>query len=184
MMDKVQEGLIGEICFVYLDDIIIFSEDLECHEERVKQVLDRLKSNGLQIKIKKCEFIKTSIRFLGHLISHGQVEKSQHLLAAIASAELPMTMRQLRGFMGLANYYRKFIKGFAKTGASLNRHLNNTEKAILLSDEAEKAFETIKSELTNMDNVLSLPDFELPFILETDASDECIGAALMQRIEG
>ena len=110
MMDKVLEGLIGEICFVYLDDIIIFSEDLEGHEERVKQVLDRLKSNGLQIKIKKCEFIKTSILFLGHLISYGQVEKSQHLVEAIASAELPKTMRQLRGFMGLANYYRKFIK--------------------------------------------------------------------------
>ena len=79
--------MIGEICYVYLDDIIIFSEELEGHEERVKQVLERLKTNGLQIKIKKCEFIKPSIRFLGHLISHGQVEKSQHLVEAIASAE-------------------------------------------------------------------------------------------------
>ena len=118
------------------------------------------------------------------MISHGQVEKSQHLVEAIASAELPKTIRQLRGFMGLANYYRKFIKGFAKTAAPLNKHLNNTDKAFLLTDEAEKAFEKLKSELTNMDNVLSLPDFESPFILETDASDDCIGAALMQRIEG
>ena len=93
-------------------------------------------------------------------------------------------MRQLRGFMGLANYYRKFIKVFAKIAASLNKHLNNTEKAVLFEDEAEKAFETLKSELTNIDNVLTLQDFELPFILETDASDDCIGAALMQRIEG
>ena len=104
MMDKVLEGLIREMCVVYLDDIVIFSEDLEGHEERVKQVLDKLKSNGLQIKIKKCEFIRTSIRFLGHLISHGQVEKSQHLVEAIASAELPKMMRQLRGFMELSNY--------------------------------------------------------------------------------
>ena len=124
MMDKVLEGLIGETCFVYLDDIIIFSEDVETHEERVKQVLERLKINGLQIKLKKCEFIVPSIRFLGHIISHGQVEKSKHLVEAIATAELPKTMRQLRGFMGLANYYRKFIKNFAKTALPLNKLLN------------------------------------------------------------
>ena len=80
MMDKVLEGLVGEICFVYLDDIIIFSEDVESHEGRVKQVLDRLKSNGLQIKLKKCEFIRPTIRFLEHIISYGKVEKSQHQL--------------------------------------------------------------------------------------------------------
>ena len=136
MMDNVLEGLIGEICYVYLDDIIIFSVDLEGHEERVNQVLDRLKLNGLQIKIKKCEFIQPSIRFLGHLISHGQVEKSQHLVEAIATAELPKTKRQLRGFMGLENYYRKFIKVFAKIAAQLNKHLNNTDKNVLLSDDA------------------------------------------------
>ena len=122
MMDKVLEGLIGEICFVYLDGIIIFSEDIESHEERVKQVLDRLKTNGLLIKLKKCEFIKPSIRFLGHIISHGsQVEKSQHLVEANATAELPKTMRQLRGFMGLANFYRKTIKNFAKIATPLNK---------------------------------------------------------------
>ena len=184
MMDKVLEGLIGETCFVYLDDIIIFSEDVETHEERVKQVLERLKTNGLQIKLKKCEFIVPSIRFLGHIISHGQVEKSKHLVEAIATAELPKTMRQLRGFMGLANYYRKFIKNFAKIALPLNKLLNNVDKAVLLTDDAIKAFETLKQELTNMDNILSLPNFDLTFILETDASDYCIGAALMQKIEG
>ena len=85
--------------------------------------------------------------------------------------------------MGLANYYRKFIKNFAKIAAPLNRHLNNTDKNVL-TDDAIEAFEKIKRELTNMDNVLSFPDFELPFILETDASDNCIGAALMQNIDG
>ena len=73
MMDKVLDNLIGEICNVYLDDIIIFSEGLEEHKGRVKQVFDRFKKNGLQIKIKKCEFIKPSIEFLGHKISHGKV---------------------------------------------------------------------------------------------------------------
>ena len=72
MIDKLLEGLIGEICFVYLDNIIIFSEDIDSFEARVKEVLDRLKKNGLQIKIKNCEFNKPTIRFLGHLISHGQ----------------------------------------------------------------------------------------------------------------
>ena len=183
MMDKVLDGLIGEICYVYLDDIIIFSESLEEHEGRVKQVFDRLKKNGLQIKIKKCEFIKPSIKFLGHKISYGKVEMSQHLVEAIADAELPKTMRQLRGFMGLANYYRKFIKGFAKIASPLNKHLNNTDKAVMLSEDAKKSFETLKLELTNMENILSLPDFNIQFILETDASDDCIGAALMQKVD-
>ena len=116
------------------------SESLEEHEGRVKQVFDRLKKNGLQIKIKKCEFIKSSIKFLGHKISYGKVEMSQHLVEAIADAELPKTMRQLRGFMGLANYYRKFIKGFAKIASPLNKHLNNTDKAVMLSDDAKKSF--------------------------------------------
>ena len=121
---------------------------------------------------------------MGHIISHGQVEKSQHLVEAIATAELPKTMRQLRGFIGLANYYRKFIKNFAKIAAPLNKHLNNTDKSVLLSDDAVIAFEKLKKELTDIDNILSLPNFDLTFILETDASDYCIGAALMQKIEG
>ena len=184
MMDKVLEGLVGEICFVYLDDSIIFSEDVERHEERVKQVLDRLKTNGLQIKLKKCEFIKPTIRFLGHIISYGKVEKSQHLVETIAIAGLPKTMRQLRGFIGLANYYRKFIKNFAKIAAPLNRHLNNTDKSVVLTEDAQEAFDRLKKELTDMDNILSLPNFDLNFILETDASDNCIDAALMQKIDG
>ena len=90
-------------------------------------------------------------------------------------------MRQLRGFRGLANYYRKFIKNFVKIAAPLNKHLNARDKAVLLSDDATKAFERLKQELTNMDYVLSLPDFDLTFILETDASDNCLGAALIQK---
>ena len=105
MMDRVLDGLIGEICFLYLDDIIGFSEELEEHEQRFKDVIERLKQNGLQIKLKKCEFLQTTIRFLGHVISHGKVEKSFHLVEAIASAEVPQTMTQLRSFMGLANIH-------------------------------------------------------------------------------
>ena len=77
--------------------------------------------------------------------------------------------------MGLANYYRKFIKNFAKIAVSLNRQLNSTEKHVLLTDASIVAFEKLKQQLTDMDNVLALPDFDLPFILETDASDNCIG---------
>ena len=114
MMDKVLENLIGEICFVYHDDIIIFSEDVESHQERVKMVIERLRQNGLQLKLKKCEFLQSNIRFLGHVISYGQVEKSKNLVEAVAMAELPKTMTQLRSFIGPANYYRKFIKIFTK----------------------------------------------------------------------
>ena len=86
--------------------------------------------------------------------------------------------------MGLANYYRKVIKNLAKIATPLNKYLNNADKNLLLSEDAQEAFEKFKKELTDMDNILSLPDFDLTFILETDASDNCIGAALMQKIEG
>ena len=135
------------------------------------------------MKLKKYEFIQSKIRFLGHVISHGKVEKSFHLVAAIASADVPKTMTQLRRFMGLANYYRKFIKGFSKIAAPLNKLPSGTSKNVLLSEEAKEAFQKLKRELKNVDNVLSLPEFELPFILETDASDKCKGAALLQEKE-
>ena len=102
------------------------------------------------------------------------MEKSHHLVEAIASAELPKNMKQLRGFMSLVHYYRKFIKRFAKIAAPLNKHLNNTDKNVLLSEVACEAFENFKQELTDLDNILSLPDFELRFILETYGSDECV----------
>ena len=181
MMDKVLEGLIGKVCFVYLNDIIKFFENIESHNDRVKQVIERLKQYGLHLK--KWEFLRPSICFLGHVISYGQVEKSQRLVKALSIAELPKTMTQLRIFMGLANYYRKFIKNFAKIAATLNRHLNNTDKNVLLIEDDIEAFEKMNQELTDMDNVLSLPNFDLPFILETDASENCIGAALMQKID-
>ena len=144
MIDKVLKGLIVEICYVYLDDIIIFSEDMDSRENKVKSVLDRLKKNGLQIKKKM-------------LVHQSKINQQ--------------TMRQLRGFMGLANYYRKFIRNFSKIAVPLNRHLNNTDKNVLLSNEAQEAFEKLKQELTDMDNILSLPNYELPFVLETDTSD-------------
>ena len=87
--------------------------------------------------------------FLKNIISFGQVEKSQHLVEAIATDKLPKTMRQLRGFMDLTNYYWKFIKNFAKIAAQLNGHLNNTDKNVLLSDDAQEAFEKLKKELTD-----------------------------------
>ena len=107
------------------------------------------------------------------MISHVQEEKSQYSVNAIAMTELPDTMRQLRGFMYLANYYRKFIKNFAKIAAPLNRNLNTTHKNVLLSDDAQEAFKKLKQELTDMDTILSLPDFEKLIVLETGESNDC-----------
>ena len=80
-------------------------------------------------------------------------------------AEFPKTLRQLQGFMGLANYFWKFIKSFAKISVPRNRHLNNTDKNMLLSEDAPEALEKLKQELTGMENMLAQPDFELPFVL-------------------
>ena len=183
LMDKVLDGLIGVTCFCYIDDIIVFSENIEEHMERVKHVADRLAEYNLRLKMKKCVIMVETIEFLGHEISFNSIRQSAKKVEAIAEAEPPKTVKQLRSFLGMAGYYRRFIKDFGSIAAPLFSATSSESKFIEWTPEMEEAFEVLKIRLTSTDNVLILPNFDKPFIVETDASDFGIGSALLQETD-
>ena len=150
------------------------------HYVRVAQVVDRLEIHKLKIKMIKCVFLAKTIEFLGHEISFNNIRQSAKKVEAIADAEPPKTIKQLRSFLGMAGYYRRFIKDFGTIAASLFAATSTDGKFIEWNPEMIEAWVILKLRLTSTDNVLILPDFDRSFILETDASDFGIGAALLQ----
>ena len=113
LMNRIFDGLIGEIMFVYLDDIIIFSRTAEEHLKHVKIIVERLRKHGLQVKLEKYKEAQRKIEFLSHVIENGTVRPSPKKVEAIANLETPKTVKQLQAFIGMASYYRKFIDMFS-----------------------------------------------------------------------
>lgn len=162
----------------------MFGRDVNEHCQRVHQIVERLRDFELRIKSKKCEFLKEEIQFLGHRISFNNIRQAESKIQAIASAEPPHNIKQMRSFLGLANYYRKFIKDFNSIACPLYKATSAEGKTVEWNDERQFAFEELKRRLTDTNNVLALPNFDLPFVLETDASDVGIGAVLSQELDG
>lgn len=115
MMNNVLTGLNGEICFVYIDDVVIFGKTLKIHNERLIQVLQRLKEYKLKIKPEKCSLLKREIKFLGHIISPAGVEADPKKVEAVKNFPIPRTQKDVKKFLGLSGFYRKFIVSYAKT---------------------------------------------------------------------
>ena len=180
-MDEMLGDLIGKCCNVYMDDIIIYSNTIEEHLEHLRLVLGRIRHHKMRIKKKKCEFFKTEIEYLGHTISTGVLKPSQNKCLALFQYPRPSTLTQILSFLGLASYYRKFIRNFATTASPLYRISTNTKK-FSWNEECEKAFTDLRTCLTVTDCVLLLPQFDKPFKLETDASNYGIGAVLSQQV--
>ncbi|XP_076269006.1 uncharacterized protein LOC143201674 [Rhynchophorus ferrugineus] len=177
-MDNVLRGLQGKICLVYMDDIIIFSTSLQEHLESLRKVFDRLTSYNLKIQLDKSEFLKKSVEFLGHVITPEGIKPNPKKVSAIKNFEIPKTPKEIKSFLGLIGFYRKFIKNFAKITKPLTQCLKKNSK--VNHDRAFiEAFETCKNILMN-DPILQHPDFQKPFILTTDASNFAIGAVLSQ----
>ena len=166
---------------VYIDDILIYSKNLEEHVEHVRKVMERLLENGLYVKGTKCEFHKPSIKFVGHIISGTHLLMDPKKVSTIGEWPEPKTVKQLRRFLGFANFYRKFIRNFAELATPLT---NLTKKDLVFqwSQEVGLAFETLK-ECFVSGPVLRHPDQAKPFFVETDASNVALGCVLMQENE-
>jgi hypothetical protein len=165
---------------VYMDDIIIFTETLEEHREMVRRVLQRLAEANLFLKPEKCEFERAEIQFLGMIISHNNIKMAPKKVESITQWPTPKNKKQVQKFLGLANYYRRFIKGFAHIAKALHKLTGNhpwTWEA-----EQRRAFAEVKDTITTAP-VLQMPDEDKPFRLETDASAYAIGAVLSQQGE-
>lgn len=188
---RLMEACLGDenfnILVLYLDDILVFSRTIEEHIDRLDQVFMKLKSNGLKIKPTKCHFFQKEIRFLGHIVSERGVSTDPDKTAVIESWPIPTTEKQLRSFLGLASYYRRFVQGFASTAAPLhallsrpkNTKLKAEQFQKLWTDECTKSFNALKEKLISPP-ILGFPDFSQEFILEIDASFEGLGAVLSQ----
>lgn len=178
-MNNILGEYIGTICYVYLDDIVIVGYNLQNHLENLECVLKRLAQFNLKIQLDKCEFLKRETEFLGHIISSTGVKANPEKIEKIISWPLPKTQKEIKQFLGLAGYYRRFIKDFSKITRPMTKYLKKDE-AINLQDQTYiEAFATLK-QIISTDQVLTYPQFDKPFILTTDASDYAIGAVLSQ----
>jgi len=170
LMDVALSGLHLEVCLVYLDDIIIFSKTVDEHLERLVRVLGRLRSAKLKLKPEKCSLFQTSISFLGHVISAEGVATDPAKIKAVLEWPVPTSVKEVRSFLGLAGYYRRFVRDYASIAAPLHE-LTKKDRSFVWSDETQLAFETLRSSLTSPP-VLAMPLDIGDFILDTDASVE------------
>ena len=181
-MNRVLHGL--DCSVSYIDDVLIASSSREEHIQHIHQVFERFRKYGVVINPIKCEFGKPEVDFLGHRINAAGISPLPEKTEAINNFPPPDTMRKLRRFLGMVNFYRRFIPNCAKTLQPLTDILTNVKNCdIELPDKARSAFTKIKTELANATNLsFVLPDSEL--CLACDASDHAVGSVLQQKVEG
>src|ERR1700760_4259924 len=179
MMNEYFRDMINEKWIViYMDDILIMAKTPKELEERTKRVLQCLKDKDLFLKLEKCKFNQTELEYLGLIISEGQIRMDAAKLAGIKQWPEPTTVKQVRSFLGFANFYRKFIGHYSELARPLN---NLTKKDIKFesTEECQKAFNTLKEKFLE-EPVLKMIDTMKQFVLETDASKWATGAVLKQ----
>ena len=182
LMDSVLINVKWKICLVYLDDCVIFSEDFTTHLLRIREVLSRFREAGFKLKMSKCHWGRTSIPFLGHLITTQGILPNPAKISVVMNAKRPKDVSSLRSFTGLTSYFRRFVKGYSKVAAPLES-LKQKDRVWKWTDECEEAFKLLKRKLVSPP-ILAYPDWNLPFILHTDASMNAIGAVLLQKQDG
>ena len=182
LMETVLAGLNWEICLIYIDDIIITGRTFEDMIQNLEKVFQRLESAGLKLKAKKCYLFAKQVSFLGHLISGEGIKADPDKIKAVEEWIEPRSVTEVRSFIGLCSYYRKFIKDFASEARPLHNLLEKNRE-FKWSEDCQNAFEELRKRLTSAP-VLAHPDFNTHFILDTDASDHAIGGVLSQVIDG
>nr|XP_061790648.1 uncharacterized protein LOC133580375 [Nerophis lumbriciformis] len=179
LINDVLRDMLNVFCFVYLDDILIFSRSLQEHRQHVRIVLRRLLENRLFVKAEKCEFHRESMQFLGFVVEKGQLRPDPAKIQAVAEWPTPTSRKQLQRFLGFANFYRRFIRNYSMRAEPLTR-LTSNKRPFVWSSVAEAAFVSLKRAFTNSP-VLVHADSDLPFVVEVDASSSGVGAILSQR---
>ena len=179
MVDRLLEGL-GAFTGAYLDDVVIFSNTWGEHLQHLRAVFDRLRGAGLTAKPKKCQLGMAHCVYLGHVVGGGKVQAEKGKVDAVNRMGAPKTKKEVRAFLGLTGYYRKFIPNYASVATPLT---DLTRKSCPnrpdWTADCEEAFQKLKQLLCSAP-VLRTPDFERPFLLQTDASDRGVGAVLSQ----
>lgn len=182
LMARVLQGLAWDICLVYLDDIIVFSSDFESHLTNLTSVFDRIRCANLKVKPSKSFFGRERIRFLGHIVSKHGIEPMPDKCQAVQEFKTPKKVKDVRAFLGLCGYYRKFIQNFAVIAGPLFDTLKKDLK-FKWTTAAEDAFQTLKMSLVNPP-VLAYPNYNEEYLVQADASSEAVGMILSQVQDG
>ncbi|XP_015688048.1 uncharacterized protein LOC107303452 [Oryza brachyantha] len=178
LMNHVFAEHLRKFVIVFFDDILIYSKNMSEHLEHLNIVLQILDKQQLKIKLKKCTFAQPSVAYLGHVISSEGVATNPEKIAEILNWQEPKNVTELRSFLGMTGYYRRFIKGYGVICRPLHDMLK--KDGFHWGEEQTQAFESLKTCLCHSP-VLTLPNFNEPFTLETDASGKGIGAVLIQK---
>ncbi|MES9904503.1 MAG: reverse transcriptase domain-containing protein [Sedimenticola sp.] len=178
LMTKVLKDLNWKVAIVYVDDILIFSKTFDEHLHHLEQVFTNLQQANLTLKPSKCHFAAKEVTYLGHKITDKGIKIDPANTAPISTFPQPKTVKNVRSFLGMSNYYRKFIHNYSRIAAPLNALLKK-DVVFAWTDECQVSFDTLKHLLTSSP-VLAFPNFETPFTLAVDASDVSIGYVLGQ----
>ena len=192
VMNKMMSDYVLDLLILFLDDVLVYPESSEDMMLNLAKVFQRLREHNMKLQPSKCYLFKCIIRYLGHEVSENGVHTDPEKIRAIREYPVPETVADVRSFLGLCSYYRRYIKNFATIAAPLHvvivqvgASTSKKKKVLVLKEwnsRCQSAFENLKEKLGSAP-VLSFPDFTLPFIVEIDASIEGLGAVLSQKQE-
>ncbi|KAG7543335.1 Integrase catalytic core [Arabidopsis thaliana x Arabidopsis arenosa] len=179
MMNGIFRDCLDEFVIIFIDDILVYSKDRGEHKRHLEAVLTRLREQKLYAKLSKCSFWQRSIGFLGHIVSEEGVSVDPEKIRSIKQWPTPRNATEVRSFLGLAGYYRKFVKGFASLAQAMTL-LTRKDTKFVWTKECEESFSGLKGMLTSAP-VLVLPEVDEPYVVYTDASITGLGCVLMQK---
>ncbi|KAD5960466.1 hypothetical protein E3N88_11938 [Mikania micrantha] len=179
LMNRVCKPYLDQFVIVFIDDILIYSKNEKEHEQHLKTVLELLKEERLYAKFSKCEFWLREVQFLGHVINSDGIHVDPAKIEAIKNWDVPTTPTEIRSFLGLAGYYRRFISNFSKIALPLTK-LTQKSEPFVWTQKQEEAFQTLKQRLCNAP-ILTLLEGNDDFVVYCDASHQGLGCVLMQR---
>jgi hypothetical protein len=178
LMNKVFMEELDNFVVVFIDDILIYSKTREDHEHHLRIVLGRPRAHQLYTKLSKCEFWLEKIAFLRHILTAEGIEVDPSKVEAVSKWKQPSNVSEVRSFLGMAGYYRRFIKGFSSIARPMTELLKKDNK-FMWTPKCEESFQIIKKKLTTAP-VLTLPDIHQSFVIFCDASRQGLGCVLMQ----
>lgn len=179
MMNFVLKQHINKICVIYMDDILVFSTSIEEHFDNLNKVFNKLNEYGLKVQFDKCKFLAQQVEFLGHIITKEGIKPDPDKINAINGVSLPSTVKQIKSFLGLTGYYRKFIKNYSLIASPIIKYLRKDMKIDIKDSKYIDAFKKLKELITTYP-ILAFPDFDKKFVITTDASNSALGAVLSQ----
>lgn len=165
--------------FIFIDDIIVASESFDEHMQSLKKVFEKLRSANLTVNFDKCQFCLPQLKYLGFVVDSYGLRTDPEKVECIANFPRPRTQKELKRFIGMASWYRKFVRSFAKIAAPIHELTKGKSRIIKWTEQAKEAFDTLKNELIKAP-VLATPDFTKKFIIQCDASNYALGAVLVQ----